>query len=609
MNHTSHHLSMPNAISYIRFSSGKQGKGSTTERQESFVNEWLAKNPDYELSTLSAKDLGRSAFSGEHLKYGLGAIVRAIEDQKIVKGDVLLVEAVDRLGRLPTLEMITLIQKIVTNGVKIVTLQDQDVYSAEDLNSLDGKIYALVGKIQQAHNYSKNLSIRIAAAYELKRQKARNGEKIKLATPCWLNSDGTLKQAEADAVRACIDLYLRGRGTRRVLLELREIHPCLKTVHPSTVKRWFKSRALIGDWENKGDVISRVFTPLIEESTFYDLRRQLASRTRIMSPEKKYLLSGLVECGVCKSRFHYRRKKHNDYTIIYANCSTYLKRGLPLCGNNKTWPYEVLRFVFNDTCVHWVRGIADGNVVDEKVKELRTWKDKEEECIQRIDALLDLLSERPDQKQTKNKIKALDDDLREIQSTIAQLEGKIRDDSKEIELYRLKRQFEAESLRDDPAYMRDLLEKAGYRIFIDSNVATVGEIEFSVYENHKFRARGESVLERARRKKLLVSYELLNRSTRFSCYLLRKVDRSYFVGQAEEGVIDGANKTEFVSYFAISRTAVLGSSESEEGLIEKLSQPAEVVKNQCDESYLASSYFLDEEQEEDEDEYHHSNLS
>lgn len=600
---------MPNAISYIRFSSGRQGKGSSTERQEDLVNEWMSKHPDYKLSTLSAKDLGRSAFSGEHLKYGLGDIVRAIEERKIEKGDVLLVEALDRLGRLQPMEMFDLINKVVGHGVKIITLQDQAEYSTEDLNSPSGTIFLLVGKIQQAHDYSKNLSARISAAYDLKRQKARDGEKIKLATPCWLNSDGTLKQAEADAVRACIDLYLRGRGTRRVLLELREIHPSLRNVHPSTVKRWFKSRALIGEWENKGDVIEGVFTPLIDDSTFYDLQRQLSSRTKVMSPEKKYKLSGLVECAVCGSKYYYRRKKHRDHIIIYANCSTYLKRGLPFCSNNRTWPYEVLTFVFQETHSHWVNRIAAGNVEDKNIIELRTQKDKKAECEKTIAALLELLSDYPNQQQTKTKLKDLYERQDKIEKRIAQLEGALRDDAITLELHKLRSLIETEAIRDDPTYMRELLEKAGYKILIDCDVASVDAIEFPVYENSKFRPREESALKRTKQKKLVVSYELLRRSTKYNCYIVRKVDRSFFIGESDQCVGSGIDESGNISHFAISRTGVIGSGETEDGLIERLSQSLDIVGNEVVESLPRPS--CDDEAEEDDedgDEYHHSNL-
>ena len=108
---------MPKAISYVRFSSMHQGKGSTVDRQEQMIREWLQRNPSYEIS-MSRVDRGLSGYKAEHLAEGGGlrAIQDAIRDGAITKGDVLLVEAVDRLGRLDHVDMTALIGGILKAG-------------------------------------------------------------------------------------------------------------------------------------------------------------------------------------------------------------------------------------------------------------------------------------------------------------------------------------------------------------------------------------------------------------------------------------------------------------------------------------------------------------
>lgn len=79
---------MPKAISYVRFSSLHQGRGSTVERQEQMIQEWLQRHPEYETSKLSRVDRGLSGYKAEHLAEGGGlrAIQDAIRDGQIVKG-------------------------------------------------------------------------------------------------------------------------------------------------------------------------------------------------------------------------------------------------------------------------------------------------------------------------------------------------------------------------------------------------------------------------------------------------------------------------------------------------------------------------------------------
>lgn len=94
-----------------------QGKGSTVDRQEQMIREWLQRNPSYEIS-MSRVDRGLSGYKAEHLAEGGGlrAIQDAIRDGAITKGDVLLVEAVDRLGRLDHVDMTALIGGILKAG-------------------------------------------------------------------------------------------------------------------------------------------------------------------------------------------------------------------------------------------------------------------------------------------------------------------------------------------------------------------------------------------------------------------------------------------------------------------------------------------------------------
>ena len=340
---------MPKAISYMRFSAAHQGKGSTIERQTAYIDQWLVNHPNIQLSNLSSKDEGMSGYSGKHLEHGLGRILNAIKSGNIASGDFILVEAIDRIGRLEPMEMMKLITEITQTGVTIETLEDAQSYSLDRLNQDPSALFILIGKIQQAHDYSKKLSDRISAAYTNKRIRARNGDQIALNTPIWLTTNGELKPPHTDMVTQCINLYLKGYSANLIIKELKTQYTKLETTHPETLKKWFKNRALIGDWTNKGDHIPDVFEPLIDKNTFYKLQREIERRYKQMSPPNAYELSGLVICDQCNSNFYFRTKKNKDYTIIYSNCSRYLKLGRDGCTNNKTWPYEVLKVIADRT--------------------------------------------------------------------------------------------------------------------------------------------------------------------------------------------------------------------------------------------------------------------
>ena len=125
---------MPKAISYQRFSAIHQGKGSTLDRQQQLIDQWVDQHPDVERSNLSVTDKGKSAYKGDHLNHGLGLILAAIKSGEIKAGDYILVEAIDRIGRLQPTDMVELINGIVKAGVTIVTLEDKTEYTKASLN-------------------------------------------------------------------------------------------------------------------------------------------------------------------------------------------------------------------------------------------------------------------------------------------------------------------------------------------------------------------------------------------------------------------------------------------------------------------------------------------
>ena len=449
----------------MRFSASHQGRGSTLDRQQYLIDQWLSSHPTVKKSNLSATDKGKSGFKGDHLKHGLGNILNAIDQGRIQKGDYILVEAMDRIGRLEPLDMVTLIQKIVAKGVIIVTLEDRNEYTLNSLNDSLGSLFILVGKVQQAHEYSKNLSRRITAAYEKKRSNARQGLPINLNTPFWLNSSGRLIPENAEIVRKCINLYLKGYGTRKAILSLIDEYPKIRSVHPTTLKRWFTNRSLIGDWSNKGDPIPDVFEPLVEPSVFYQLQNELKRRTKNMSPEETYDLSGLVVCDNCGSRFHFRRKKHSDYVIVYANCSTYLKRGAAFCDNNKTWPYEVLHAIYESTYWEKLSNLASNQYSNKEEEKLSTLQAQLKEVNERIDQLLEILISLPNQQNTKDKILIQDETKSTLEKKISSIERYLSSDENYdlgINPERLNDLYD--ELDADPIYRRDILKKAGYQL-------------------------------------------------------------------------------------------------------------------------------------------------
>lgn len=208
---------MKQAVSYSRFSSSGQAKGTSIERQRTMFRDWLALNSDsYIESPLSAQDKGLSAFKKANLKGGLGDILDAIQEGLLIEGDTLVIEAIDRLSRAAVLDAFEVISKILRSGITLITLEDNQIYTQNSINS--SQLYILVGKIQAAHDYSVKLSQRVSAAWQRRREEALRGiaPAVIQSYPMWIDKKTKKFNHHAPMVKEIVAMYLSGNGLREI---------------------------------------------------------------------------------------------------------------------------------------------------------------------------------------------------------------------------------------------------------------------------------------------------------------------------------------------------------------------------------------------------------
>lgn len=341
---------MPKAISYIRFSSGKQATGTSHQRQQEAVTRWLLEHADYVPSDLSFADLGKSGYHGDHIKEGGGwaKLLIAVEQGAIQPGDVVLVEAIDRTGRLPALDMLNeVIAPILKAGVSIITLDDNTTYTIDSVGGT--QIFLLIAKIQAAHGYSKQLSERVTASYAIRREKAKNGEKIKRFAVAWLTTDGELNKPLVPYVQQAFDLYISGVGKNTIANRLRESGlPELALMSAPTIDAWLKNRAVIGYWNDIPDV----YPPVVSREVFLQAQKRLKEmKTKPRSRTSKSFLVGLVKCGVCGANLiiHNKDGKPNN-----MRCGVHHRLKDAGCTNAETIPYQVVHHIYLQSATEWV---------------------------------------------------------------------------------------------------------------------------------------------------------------------------------------------------------------------------------------------------------------
>ncbi len=161
------------AFSYLRWSSDNQTKGHSLERQLAATRE-ICREKGWTLDESIFPDEGVSGYHGDNIEKGhLAHFIEAVEARKIKTPCVLVVEALDRLTRLKLSQARSLFDRLLGNGVMICTAHNRKIYDATSLENPFEIIMSLM-EFSAAHEYSKNIGRRSRAAWEAKKQKARN---------------------------------------------------------------------------------------------------------------------------------------------------------------------------------------------------------------------------------------------------------------------------------------------------------------------------------------------------------------------------------------------------------------------------------------------------
>ncbi|MGV8843826.1 MAG: recombinase family protein [Pseudomonas sp.] len=342
------------AVPYVRFSSSEQRHGSSLERQENLVSQWLARNPEYTRYTQRFEDLGLSGFHGHHVTEGaMGKLLDAIERGHIPPGSVVLVEALDRFSRLPPMTTLHILQRVVECGVTLVTLEDGQRY--DDSCLLDHRLLFLAMKAQSAHDFSRRLSDLTRASYTQRATKAKAGEVIRRHNPFWLTSEGELLPEEASIVQQVFLAYSTGAPIRMIANQHTKYFK-----NRQSLKHALKSPAAIGHWQRErivreggkttrkpGELILNVFAPVVPEELFYQVQKMLAlSASVVPTVARRFPLAGLLSCGDCGANMVLLRgvAGTTDSVRCYRRMANTAN-----CTNKKTMPVPVVGWLFYET--------------------------------------------------------------------------------------------------------------------------------------------------------------------------------------------------------------------------------------------------------------------
>ena len=365
----------PKLYSYIRFSTDLQIKGDSMRRQLEQGKRYAEEHGleiDEEL-----KDLGLSAFRSEHAKRGaLGEFLKLIEEGKITRESVLLLENLDRLSRDEMFDAVEIFMAIVRQGIKIVTLIDGREYTRK---SRQADWFTLVAVLGRAHEESETKSIRLKAAWKAKRANI-DAKKLTAICPMWLRFDRRTQGFKeipdrCELIQRVFELYLKdGNGSEKIARILNsECIPAWKSStgwHRSYVQKILHNRAVLGEFQPfvmdgkkrvpTGEPIKGYYPQIISEPVFHDTQERMARNANGgggKTGKLNNLFPHLAKCGYCGAPMVFVDKGHGDQRYLICDNA---RRGR---GCDKTsLRYTEFEEAFLRTCTELdVRAILPSN--------------------------------------------------------------------------------------------------------------------------------------------------------------------------------------------------------------------------------------------------------
>ncbi len=369
--------------SYIRWSSDRQAKGTSLERQTAKAREFALL---HDLEMVELLDAGLSGYRGKNSTEGaLGGFIQAVESGVIPNNSYLFVENLDRLSRQDILTANKLFSHLLELGLTVVTGMDGKIYTRRSVtaNPTDLMLSILLFSRANEESQTKSKRVKANAAALVKRHNSGLPTTIKSAGShvWWVDASGNHNESVKPhpvywhAARQIIDLYLAGYNTHKICdyLDERYPPPPVKLNKSSVVtgdRRWSyqsirrmkTSEALIG---RRRLVLDKTTTPpttatlegyypaLCTQSEYARLV-DLTENNRISTGKKKKritLLSGLgiARCGHCGGAM--------TFFISLGKIRYLCASGRDHVSDCKAW--SVRGDIFEHTAIHaLVRGYA-----------------------------------------------------------------------------------------------------------------------------------------------------------------------------------------------------------------------------------------------------------
>lgn len=407
---------MTRVISYTRFSSKRQAKGVSYARQIEAARKWCAANGYVLDENDQYEDLGVSGFSGKNASQGaLSVLLKKLLLGEIERGTILIVEALDRLTRRSLSEAITLLTNLSQNGLRIVTLADNQTYDTSKMNDLGGFLMSVV-TLYRGHQESAYKSARVRDAFQ--RARKEGSQKVFGSAPGWLSREDkslpwVIDEEKAAVVRRVFELSAAGFGSKLIAKKANDEGWIVPTRLAKQEDGWhaqmagalLRNRAVVGEHQHRirtyeaqekhwqgnpiGDVIADYYPRIISDELWNLARSSISARAVAKRRDTQYynVFSGVMYCGHCGAPIQ-RKSEKSGHSKGQLQCSYKLagKTDCKTMAVNRADP-SILQSIYEYSIQ--TLGTDEARKAEAEIAALETEiKDKQKECERIAEALL-----------------------------------------------------------------------------------------------------------------------------------------------------------------------------------------------------------------------------
>lgn len=483
------------AYSYLRFSTPEQGLGDSRRRQVQLAEKYAAKHGLVLDHDLRMADEGVSAYQAKNVRQGaLGKFLQAIDDGLVEPGSFLLVESLDRISRANPWDAMPVFQQIINAGVSIVTLQDERVWSREEMAQNPFRIFESLLIMIRAFEESETKGRRVRAAWDAKR-KAAVARPLTARGPGWLRLDQTIDpprwevvEERAETVRRIYKAAAAGMGQHAIAEMLnREGVPTFgrsKLWHRSYIKKMLESEAVIGKYtphtishdlvgrriRTPGEAVPDYYPRVIEQSLFEDVKAMRSGGRRQPGAKRSrvtHLLAGLARCGLCGAAMTrvYKGRKGGKPKLV----CTAAKAGAG-CTYQAVSVEEVEKAIIESA--GYLVGTAP--IGDEGLDaELRALETLREAVSEQLENVADAIASGGDSPTLRTRLRALETERDRREKEHEALLGKMAAVSRPTVERRLEVAASALGVVEDKAQLNAVLRQAVKAVVIDRKSGTL----------------------------------------------------------------------------------------------------------------------------------------